>query len=115
VKSRPPSPDPKIIDLARARATGIYLLDLPSSKKYEDRCFVESPLGSQLDVELMVAFTGWNDAGDLPYLMHERDLITEEEMRKVHDEWQAGADLETLLLPLARRAYKTYAEGAISK
>jgi hypothetical protein len=46
-----------------------------------------------------------------PEILHSHRLISEPEMQDVYERWENGEDLEGLLLPLARRAYRTFTQA----
>lgn len=75
------------------------------------RGFKNTPLGEELHVELMSVFAGHWEPAEIPEILHSHRLISESEMHDVYDRWESGEDIEALLLPLVRRAYKTFMQA----
>ena len=86
-------------------------LDCISPGMEKNRCLKNTPLGDELHVDLMSVFAGHWEPGEIPDILHSHRLISESEMRDVYDRWEDGEDIEELLLPLARRAYRTFMQA----
>lgn len=70
--------------------------------------YQNTPLGDELHADLIRLFAGYEYAGEIPIILLDHGLISEDEMHAVYDRWMAGEDIGDLLLPLARRAYATF-------
>jgi hypothetical protein len=75
------------------------------------RYIYSTPLGSELDADLMGIFAGIHECGQIPDLLGYEGLITKDEMFELYDRWEfGGEDLETILRPVVQRVFLRYLE-----
>jgi hypothetical protein len=66
-----------------------------------------TPLSGELDSHLMQIFIGTWDEDEIPYIVHQRGLITAAEMNAIWDRFEDGIP-EQVLRPFVQRAYREY-------
>jgi hypothetical protein len=64
--------------------------------------------GSELNDQLMEAFMGVWEPFEVPYILHENGLISVDEKVEAENRIDRNEDVDTVLLPLVRRAYVQY-------
>jgi hypothetical protein len=70
-------------------------------------------LGRELNFDLMYAFMGVWEPCEIPGILEDRGLISQDEILEVDERCEDGEDPETVLLPLVRRAfYQHFSAGA---
>ena len=75
----------------------------------EPDTLVNTPLGSELNVDLISAFMGHTYEWDVPMILHNYGLITTLEMDFLYEtELKEDAEFERLLRPFVQKAYIKY-------
>jgi hypothetical protein len=64
-----------------------------------------TPLGRELNIDLMQVFIGFWDPCEIPLILEDHGLISEDEILEVEERCEDGEDPEAVLLPLVRRAF----------
>jgi hypothetical protein len=62
-------------------------------------------LGRELNSQLLMVFAGVWDDSDIPMILEEYGLLSEEETTEIYERFEGGESSEVLLLPIVRRAF----------
>jgi hypothetical protein len=65
-------------------------------------------LGKELNFDLLSAMAGVFDEWDVPQILHENGLLDKADVDKLRARLEVGEDPETVLLPVAQKAYCDY-------
>ena len=80
-----------------------------------------TPLGNELNIDLMEVFMGLWAPSEVPFILKQNDLVSEDEAFEVYrrviegEEHGMAEDLELILLPLVRHAFFRYFQGNTRK
>jgi hypothetical protein len=67
-----------------------------------------TPLGRAVNVDLLMVFLGlWDDA-EIPFVLENEGLMSEDEADDVMERYWGAKDPEAILLPYVRRAFRQY-------
>ena len=78
-----------------------------SDSKKDEICFRITELGSELSVNYWTLFMGHHELSEIPDLLVEYGLLTQEEANHtIFDRWERDERLEDILPPILRRLYR---------
>jgi hypothetical protein len=96
---------PWLMDPKTAHETTARQLEMGLVKQSSKDAWELTPLGEEIDCDLLSVFMGTWDEGDIPTILRERGVITQSEADSMYDQWDKCADAELVMKSYVQKAY----------